>query len=177
MPHQKQTNIFMPQHKFTIQRVINVVLICALIILLFFQFFRQNTKVVYIDSAKLFEGFAMTKEMKRVGEKEFNSRKSALDSLYSFLQNSSVTGVQKEQLMQDFIRRKDEFEKFNQSYPQEQTSKIWSRIKSYTSEFSKDKKYQLVIGSDNQQMVLFADEKIDVTDELLTYLNKKYEGI
>lgn len=167
----------MPQHKLTNQTVINVVLICALIIILLFQFFRQNTKVVYIDSAKLFEGFAMTKEMKRVGEKEFNSRKSKLDTLYSVLQNSSITAISKEQVMQDFVRRKEEFEKFNRSYPQEQTSKIWLRIKSYTSEFSKDKKYQLVIGSDNQQTVLFADEKIDVTDELLTYLNKKYEGI
>jgi len=167
----------MPQHKLTTQSVINVVLICSLIILVFFQFFSQDTKVVYINSAKLFEGFAMTKEMKRVGEKEFNSRKSQLDTLYSVLQNSSLTSIRKEQLMQDFISKKQEFEKFNQSYPQEQTSKIWSRIKSYTSEFSKDKKYKLVISSDNLQTILFADEKIDITDELLTYLNKKYEGL
>ncbi|MNE60216.1 Outer membrane protein (OmpH-like) [compost metagenome] len=119
----------------------------------------------------------MTKEMKRVGEKEFNERKILLDNLYASLQGSSLSVLQKKELMQQFIQGKEELEQFNQTFASEQTQKIWSRIRSYTSEFSKDKNYQLIVGSDNKQMVLFADEKIDVTNDLLTYLNKKYEGI
>lgn len=167
----------MPKHKFASKIVMYALLIVGGIIFLFFQFFKQDRTIVYVDSAKLFEGFSMTKEMKRVGEKEFNSRKLILDSLYSVLQNSSVSNSQKKKLIQQFIQGKEEFERFNKTFASEQTAKIWSRIKSYTSEFSKDKNYQLVVGSDNKQMVLFADEKIDITNDLLTYLNKKYEGI
>ncbi len=75
------------------------------------------------------------------------------------------------------LQQKEELEQFNQYFAAEQTTKIWARIKSYSSEFSNDKNYQLIIGSDDKQTVLFADEKIDVTDDLLTFLNKKYEGI
>lgn len=115
--------------------------------------------------------------MKRAGEKEFNSRKSILDNLYSNLQSPTITVSEKKELMQQFIQGKEELEQFNQTFASEQTVKIWSRIKSYTAEFSKDKNYQLVVGADNRQTVLFADEKIDVTNDLLTYLNKKYEGL
>lgn len=167
----------MPKLKFTPVIVVNYVLIVFLTIIIAFQFFRENRTIVYIDSVKLFEGFSMTKEMKRVGEKEFNSRKALLDNLYSSLQDPSLSVLQKKEMMQQFIQGKEELEHFNQIFASEQTSKIWSRIKSYTNEFSKDHNYKLVVGSDNKQIILFADEKIDVTNDLLVYLNKKYEGI
>lgn len=138
---------------------------------LLFYFFRSDKEVVYVDNVKLFDGFTMTKEMRKTGEKEFNSRKSVLDKLYADLQSGSVSESEKKQLMQQFIQGKEELEQFNQVFGSEQSSKIWARIKSYTAEFSKDKNYKLVIGSDNKQAVLFADEKIDVTNELLTYIN------
>lgn len=167
----------MLKHKSAPKLVVIALLIGALTTYLFFALFSEKRVIVYVDSVKLFEGFKMTKEMKRVGEKEFNDRKLVLDNLYSSLQGSSVSVLQKKELMQQFIQGKEELEQFNQTFASEQTQKIWSRIRSYTSEFSKDQNYQLIVGSDNKQMVLFADEKIDVTNDLLTYLNKKYEGI
>jgi len=165
------------KYKPTSQFVVNSLLISVLAVFILFHIFKSNTQIVYVDTAKLFDGFAMTKEMKRVGEKEFNSRKLTLDNLYSNLQAPTINSLEKKVLMQQFIQGKEELEQFNQTFAAEQTAKIWSRIKSYTSGFSKDKDYHLVIGSDNKQTVLFADEKIDVTNELLTYLNKKYEGL
>lgn len=167
----------MLKHKSAPKLVVIALLIGALTTYLFFALFSEKRAIVYVDSVKLFEGFKMTNEMKRVGEKEFNDRKLVLDNLYSSLQGSSVSVLQKKELMQQFIQGKEELEQFNQTFASEQTQKIWSRIRSYTSEFSKDQNYQLIVGSDNKQMVLFADEKIDVTNDLLTYLNKKYEGI
>ncbi|WP_281239383.1 OmpH family outer membrane protein [Flavobacterium praedii] len=167
----------MLKYKPTPQFVVNTLLISVLAIFLLFYFFKSNKEIVYVDTVKLFDGFVMTKEMKRVGEKEFNSRKLVLDNLYSNLQSPTISASEKKELMQQFIQGKEELEQFNQTFAAEQTTKIWSRIKSYTAEFSKDKNYQLVVGSDNKQAVLFADEKIDVTNDLLTYLNKKYEGL
>lgn len=167
----------MIKYKLDSRVLVNVLLISVLAIFLLFYFFKSNKEIVYVDNVKLFDGFKMTKEMKRAGEKEFNSRKSILDKLYSDLQSTTISASERKELMQQFIQGKEEFEQFNQVYGSEQSSKIWARIKSYTAEFSRDKNYQLVIGSDNKQTVLFADEKIDVTNELLSYLNKKYEGL
>ena len=167
----------MLKYKPTPQFVVNTLLISVLAIFLLFYFFKSNKEIVYVDTVKLFDGFVMTKEMKRVGEKEFNSRKLVLDNLYSNLQSPTISASEKKELMQQFIQGKEELEQFNQTFAAEQTTKIWSRIKSYTAEFSKDKNYQLVVGSDNKQAVLFADEKIDITNDLLIYLNKKYESL
>jgi outer membrane protein len=119
----------------------------------------------------------MTKEMKTLGEKEFNTRKIALETMYSSIQSPSVSALQKKELMRQLIQEKQDLEKFNQTFASEQTEKIWERIRSYTSEFSKDKNYQIIIVSDNKQVVLYADEEIDVTSDLLIYLNKRYDGI
>ena len=156
--------------------ILNLFLISIIVIFIFLTF-NSQPKVVYVDNVKIFNDFNMTKELKLSGEKEFNSRKTYLDSLSSKLQSSEIPPQEKKILMQEFIQKKEELEQFNQIFASEQSSKIWARIKSYTTEFSKENKYKLIIGSENKSNVLFADEDIDVTDDLLTYINKKYEGL
>lgn len=157
--------------------IVNLFLIFLVVGLFLFKDSKTNSKIVYVDNNKLFEGFNMTKEMKRVGEKEFNSQKTVLDSLYSKLQSPILSEMEKKVVMQQFIQEKEVLEQFNQNFATEQSSKIWTRINSYTADFSKEKKYQLIISSENKRAILYADETVDVTNELLTYLNKKYEGI
>ena len=168
----------MIKNKLTILYITNFALLLFILVISFFpNLLPTHKKIVYVNSIEVFDGFAMTKEIKRAGEKEFNSKKIILDNLYSNLQSPKISASQKKELMQQFIQGKEELEQFNQTFASEQNTQIWSRIKSYTAEFSKDKNYQIVLGSDNKQVILFADENIDVTKDLLTYLNKKYEGI
>lgn len=157
--------------------VVNVVLIAVLVVFFGFNLLNSNKRIVYADNNKLFDNFIMTKEMKRIGEKEFNARKLGLDSLYIKLQSPTISQEEKKILLTQFTQEKEEFEQINQNFASEEYSKIWARIHGYVNEFSKEKKYELVIGSDKNGTVLYADEKIDVTDELLTYINKKYEGL
>ncbi|MGH2665716.1 OmpH family outer membrane protein [Flavobacterium sp.] len=119
----------------------------------------------------------MTKEMKKIGEKEIGARKLFLDSLYTKLQSGAISESEKKDLMQTFIQGKEELQSFNQNFAAEQTSKIWSRIHGYVNDFSKEQNYKLIIGSQDGQSVLYADQDLDVTEELLQYINKKYEGV
>lgn len=167
----------MLKNKLNLLIVFNILLLGLLVMYFSFMILEPSKRIVYVDNNKLFEGFNMTKELKRVGEKEFNSRKKSLDSLYSQLQSQTISEGNKKMLMQQFIQGKEELEQFNQSFATEESSKIWSRIHGYTVDFSQENKYQLIIGSQNKQAVLFADENVDVTNELITYINKKYEGI
>jgi outer membrane protein len=153
--------------------------ILILFILLFIgysHFFGSNIKVVYVDNVKLFDGFNMTKEMKRVGEKQFNSRKTALDSLYARLQSPTISEKDKKTLMPQFIQGKQELEQFNQNFANVEVTKIWSRIHDYTAEFSEQNRYKLILGSDSKQSVLFAHDDVNITAELLLFINRKYEG-
>jgi outer membrane protein len=167
----------MLKNKLNLLIIFNILLIGLLITCFAFMLLEPNKRIAYVDNNKLFEGFNMTKELKRVGEKEFNTRKKGLDLMYSKLQTQTIPERDKKMLMQQFIREKEELEQFNQSFATEEASKIWSRIHDYSNEFSQENKYQLIIGSQSKQAVLFADENVDVTNELITYINKKYEGI
>ncbi|MEO6175586.1 MAG: OmpH family outer membrane protein [Flavobacterium circumlabens] len=119
----------------------------------------------------------MTTELKRVGEKEFITRKKALDNLYSKIQSQSISASEKETLLNQFVKGKEELQQFNQIFASNESAKIWSRIHSYTEDFCKENNYQLILGSENKTNVLYADEKLTVTKELLTYINKRYEGL
>jgi outer membrane protein len=119
----------------------------------------------------------MTKEMKKVGEKEFNTRKVILDSLYVKLQSNTISEAEKKAMMPQFIQGKEELEQFNQNFALQETEKIWKRINGYVTEFSSENSYKIIIGSENKRDVLYANEKVDITNDLIYYLNKKYEGI
>jgi outer membrane protein len=157
--------------------ICNALLISALTVFLVLNYIQIQPKTVYVDNIKLFDNFNMTKELKISGEKEFNLKKLNVDSLYAKLQLPEISSSEKKILMSQFVQQKEELEQFNQYFATEQSSKIWARIKSYSSEFSKENKYQLIIGSENKMNVLYADESIDITNDLLTYINKKYEGL
>jgi outer membrane protein len=157
--------------------IINFIAIILLAAFFVFNHFFNSDKVVYVDNTKLFDGFNMTKEMKKVGEKEFNVKKTILDSLYSKLQSSNVSELEKKQLMPQFVKNKEELEQFNQNFAGVETLKIWSRINDYAKDYAEQKNFQLIISSQNKQSVIYASDKVDKTNELLSYINKKYEGI
>lgn len=157
--------------------IINFLLVVISTVLIVLNLIKPKTKILYIDNTKVFESFSMTKELKKNGEKEFNDRKTNLDALYSRLQSDAISSSQKQTLMQEFIKEKEELNQFNDSYSSEQSSKIWTRIKSYSAEFSKENNCNIIVGSDNGGNVIFADQSIDVTNELITYINQKYEGL
>jgi len=171
------TSLSMVKKSSSLLLIINSLLIFALILYVILTGLSSRTKIVYVDNSELFDGFSMTKELKSTGEKEFINRKTALDNLYAQIQSKSINASEKEILMKQFIQGKEELEQFNQIFATTESSKIWSRIHSYTEDFSKENNYQLIIGSENKTNVLYADEKITVTKELLTYINKRYEGL
>lgn len=156
---------------------INSAVIALLLCAFSFNHFFNSEEVVYVDNIKIFDGFNMTKEMKKVGEKEFNTRKAILDSLYAKLQSNTISEAEKKAMMPQFIQGKEELEQFNQNFALQETEKIWKRINSYVTEFSSENNYKIIIGSENKRDVLYANEKVDITIDLIYYLNNKYEGI
>lgn len=167
----------MLKEKTPILTLINTAVLVFLLVYLFYSFFSTSEQVFYVDNVKLFDGFRMTKEMKKEGEKQFNNKKAVLDSLYLEVQREDLDDQYKEVLMQDFVAKREAFDTFNKTFAQEESNKIWLRINSYAQQFFKEKNYKLIIGSSNQGDVLYADEAVDVTEELLEYANKKYEGL
>jgi len=154
---------------------VNLIVIILIVGFLLFDKIFCEQKIVYVDNERLFDNFQMTKDLKNIGEREFNSRKQIIDSLYLRVQ-SNLSSSEKENLMKLLISKREEFDYFNQTYATNEAEKIWKRIDSYVKPFSDEKKYKIIIGSNSKRDVLYVDKKIDVTQELTEYINKKYEG-
>jgi outer membrane protein len=156
--------------------ILNLILILLLSLFFVKDKFFNSEKIVYVDNEKLFNSFQMTKDLRNHGEIEFNSRKKEVDSLYLKIQEN-LNETEKESLMKLFISKRDELDQFNQTFALGETEKIWNRINSYVKLYSLEKECKIVIGSNSNREVLYANKDIDVTTELINYINKKYEGV
>ena len=165
----------MLKNNFKTLTFVNLIVILLIIGFLLFDKIFTNEKIVYVDNQKLFDNFQMTTDMKKMGETEFNLKKKEIDSLYLRVQGD-LGESENESLMKLLISKREEFDYFNQTYASSEAMKIWNRIDSYVLKFSEEKKYKIIIGANSKRDVLYVDEKIDITQELTEYINKKYEG-
>lgn len=169
------TILLVLKNNFKTLTFVNLIVIILILGLLLFDKIFPEQKIVYVDNQKLFDNFQMTKDLKKIGEIEFNSRKKEIDSLYLKVQGN-LNELEKESLMKLLISKREEFDYFNQTYASSEAMKIWNRIDTYVVKFSEEKKYKIIIGANSKRDVLFADKEVDITQELINYVNTKYEG-
>lgn len=150
-----------------------------LIILLGLLFFIKNNQeesFAVIDKQKLFSEFKMTKEIANQIAISNNGLRVEYDSL-----KQAFTSVQNEdarmQLGQKLEILQTEIENVNGSYREQETLKIWKRIQSYTETYSEKENYTFIFGFENNGDIIHFKKGKDITDELLNYINKRYEGI
>lgn len=155
-----------------------IVINLILIVLLLFGFFSSRLKnhVVFVDNVKVFNGFTMTKELKSIGEKRLSDQNKQLDSVYSVL-NDPATTANKPELVKQAIAIKQAMEEYHHQFATENSENIWKRINAYAKDFAAENQYQIIIGNQNSDNILYGDEKSDVTQSLLAFINEKYEGL
>lgn len=163
--------------QFSKNAILGIANAIAVLLIIAYLAFNPKKEIAVINSQQLFDGFAMTKEMRVNGEKEYQARKVILDSIYAKMQLPQTPDAEKKALMDQLARGKELLDEFNMSYSSEQTTKIWERIHSYSREYAKEHNQEIIIGIDNKATVLYADPSKDITGALTQYINKKYEGL
>lgn len=137
--------------------------------------FFNTTSIVYFESHRLFQNFKMTKESRGILESEFKQRKNNVDSLNVLLQEATV-GERKDYLLNQFLDQKEELENFMQNSEIDASQKIWLRINTYSKDFAEQNGYNLIFSTNEKESILYGSPHLEVTDELLNYINKRYEG-
>lgn len=144
--------------------------------LCFYCFFKSSgDQIVFVDSLKVFRGFRMTIELQNQAEKTLKRHLKVRDSLeQQYLLKSKQ--IEREYLAGKIIEAKNSEQAFKESFEQESSQKIWNRIAGYSKEFAKEKGYKLIIGSQSETDLLYGAQELDVTKEMLNFINSKYEG-
>jgi outer membrane protein len=162
--------------------------LCALLISLIclFCITHGRSTIMYVDLNKLHNEFNMKKEMEQTFTKTYEKRKSIIDSLAMDIEalNRKVSNSPQDKnltnhynsLVEDYSSLRSKYEEDSKKQLNIYDGQIWNRINSYTADFRNQKGYKLIFGISGTGNLMAADSSLDATNDLLLYINKRYEG-
>jgi len=134
----------------------------------------NSSSVVFMNNVKVFESFEMKKDYDEKLQQDLLSESSLLDSIElkanQFLQDSLETFRLRNQYLQVQQVYNQKFEKFSAQY----TTEVNNRLNEYIEAYAKEKGYEIVLGSGGEGNVMYVKEGLDITEDLITFINKSY---
>ena len=171
------------KRNFIIIGVVTLLFIVGEVVL--FKVFQAKT--AYIDNNALYKDFKGKADLEKDYNKEKGKEQAYLDSLYLELTveqkklTSSATHDMKEE--RAFLDKKRSFEELTNNFESRNKElqgkyldQIWTQINQYVKEYGKDNHYDFILGATGNGTIMFANDKNDITKEVLTYINKRYDG-
>lgn len=139
----------------------------------------QTDTVMYVSSPRLFEEFTGTKELSRRLDNMRIYQKQQIDSLEQL-----AASYQQEEKLQRYgttvsqLREAEQlFAEENQMRSNEFTKQIWKQLNQYTQEYGEEQGYEYILGANSNGSIMFAKASKDITDEVIEYANRKYNGL
>jgi outer membrane protein len=156
----------------------SLVLIIGLLLFFFIGESSNQSDIVYMDNFRVFENFQLKKDYDKLLEKELIQESQSVDSMGMSLTKLIEQGKLSEEEVNNrkasyFEIQKNlegKFETLSKDY----TAKVYERLNEYIKTFGKENKYKLILGANGQGNVMYSDEQIDITDDLIEFINKKY---
>jgi len=165
--------------------------LAGLVILLVLFFFKSD-KIYYVDSAKLINNYKGMSDARKAYQQKATVWKSNIDTLVSEIQGelkkyekeSPKMTVKERELSRQLIQSKQQQlgdyqkaagEKAAQE-DGEMTRQVISEINSYIKEYAKGKGYKIVLAATEYGNIAYAQEGMDITEDVLRGLNNKYAG-
>ena len=161
-------------------------LLCFAFLFVNFSCSNNQPKAAYIKTAEVFAKFNGKKELEARLDKEERTMKTIVDSLtldLKFLQkkieqgdknSKTIEAFQKKQML---LRQKErEFKDAFQYTSQKYTDEIWKQINQYIVEFGEQNKYDFIYGASGNGNLMYGSDAYNITDQVLEYINRKYEG-
>lgn len=150
-------------------------------------------KIVYVNADTLLEKYEYFKDIRtRLEEKakkaqaDLQSRSNAFQREIADYQQKAPTmsAAERQSTEERLARKQDELARHNQnasaSFAQEEAAeneKLYSRITDYLKKHAKENGYKMVLSySTANPAVLYADESLEITGEVLQALNAEYKA-
>jgi outer membrane protein len=151
----------------------------------------EKNPVVYINSDSLTKNYTYFKEMRdkfeeksRKAQMELNSKGTAFQREVAEYQKSAqgLSADQRAATEERLARKQQELATYNQNASSAlaneeatETGKLYDKLTAYLKTYAKQKGYKMVLTySKANPTVLFADESLDITKEVIKGLNEAY---
>jgi outer membrane protein len=147
----------------------------------------HREKAGYLDLGILFSNFQMKKEMEAKLENTQHQKELILDSLeiqLNILSKKTQTNTSDKELVkafelqrQEYLMKKQSFEKEGEYSTQQFNNQIWKQINQYVKDFGDEYHYSYIYGAEGSGGVMYGSADKNITDLVKDYINKKYKGI
>ena len=149
------------------------------------------SNIVYVNSDSLLENYAFYKAKKAEFERKENQIKNHLQSESEKLQkdaadyqdraammSESERARKEEDLMmrqQSLMKKKDDMLEAFDNEQAKFNEDLFSKLTAYLKAYNKEKNYTFILGYQKGGGILFANDSLDITGEVLSGLNKDFE--
>jgi len=168
--------------------IINLVLISLVIA----WYVSKQEKSVYVDSAKLLNGYKGMQVARKDYQQKASSWKANVDTLTKELQ-SSIMKYEKEvakmtpkekSLTQELLKTKQkqlvEYQQAMNSKAQQEdgqmTGNVVTQVNAYLKKYGKKHGYRIILAATDYGNIAYAEDDLDITEQVLAGLNAEYEG-
>ncbi len=144
---------------------------------------------VYVNGDTLLENYVFFKKAKKdfeikqtQTENEIKNRQSALEREFMQYQQTgaSMTAEQRAKVEEGLMKKEQSLREYSENaalkFQEEQTKfneKLFDKVADFLREYCKDKNYKIVLNYTKGSTMLYVDESLDITKEVLEGLNKE----
>lgn len=143
--------------------------------------------VAFVDVNQVFEKFQLKQELQKKFEKETTTQKIYLDSLMFDLQRlKNKLDTEKKtkeediimfnKMQQVYVEQKRNFEEYAVESTQKYDAQIIEQMTQYIKDYGLSRNYDFIFGKNEAGNVIYGSEPKDITEEVITYINEKYQG-
>lgn len=146
---------------------------------------KKETKTGFIQLGKVYNDFELSKKLNTEFTATATNRKNFLDSLEFQVKNiyQQASTSKDQQLVERFERaqrqyqyQKEQIENTIGKLEEQYNEQIWKQLNEYVKEYGKEKKYDYIFGAEGSGTIMYSAETKDLTEEVLKYVNNKYQG-
>ncbi len=140
---------------------------------------KIKKKVAVINIQDTYKSFEMTKVMSRKFKSLTYDSTHKVDSLNMVLEGYGKIAEEDRNAneISKILHEAEWHQKDKDNVKYELEQQIWKQLNQYLIEFGKTSEYALIHGSMNEGSILYADEPVDITDDVIVFVNNKFKGI
>lgn len=185
-------NVIEIMQKQQIHFFLTIGLTVAVAFLVYLQF-SGNSKMVYIDSNKLLGNYQGMKDAQVEFQKKNTLWQANVDtlmvevqrSIMDYEKTSAKMSKKEKELSRELIRTKQKQLGDYQAATREQsaqedqqmTQQVLVKVNTFMTEYGKRKGYKVIFGATTAGNIIYAEDAMDITDEVLELLNAQYQKI
>lgn len=163
------------------------------LIILFILYMQADKAIVYVDAQKLVVGYKGMQAARKEFEAKAAVWKANLDTLgaeveaqvQSYEQKKLTLSDREKKLTEELIQSKqDQFLNYQQviqekvqQEDQQLSKKVLDKVNDYLKRYGKEKGYKIILAATQYGNIVYANEGMDITDEVMKGINDEFGNL